>query len=168
MNRLDAENVKLNIASEEQVNRFFLVRWPAVLKVLTLALFACGAGLPGMEAYGGGRLLKQEEAFVTSVKRLSPTRVEFVLVVAQGYAVYAEDLEVSVQRADGQATTLTRGQLVTSAPAGQDEKALLRNRVGGVVAMDGENPPVSIQMRFRGCADVGVCYPPMKRVLDLN
>jgi thiol:disulfide interchange protein DsbD len=150
------------------VKRFFLMSWPAVRKLVTLALFACGAGLPVIEAYGGGRLLKQEEAFATSVKRLSPTRVEFVLVVAKGYAVYAEDLEVSVQRADGQTALLTRGQLITSEPAGQDEKALLRNKVGGVVAMDGENPPVSIQMRFRGCADVGVCYPPMKRVLDLN
>ncbi|KFN49198.1 protein-disulfide reductase DsbD family protein [Arenimonas composti] len=115
-------------------------------------------------------LLPIDEAFALSAQASERGRIEFRWKIADGYYLYRH--RTSVQPADGAFTPagelqLPPGHAYTDEFFGDVETyrgELLAVQAG--TAADGATA-VTFRVRYQGCADVGVCYPPHQQVLTV-
>jgi thiol:disulfide interchange protein DsbD len=114
-------------------------------------------------------LLDPSVAFRTAARLVKPGLIEVRYDTAPGYYLYRDRLEFRIQPA---AATLGKPQL----PPGkvkQDEffgkSVIYRNRtiVRIPVSSDSGENPLTLIADLQGCADIGVCYPPVRRTLPL-
>src|SRR5690606_3897789 len=109
-------------------------------------------------------LLPVEEAFRLSATAPERGRIEIHFEVADGYYLYRHRMGASADGFDGQAR-LPDGTPHVAEFFGEVET--YRQRVTGVLEGSAE-PALSslhLQVRYQGCADVGVCYPPDTRTV---
>ena len=112
-------------------------------------------------------LLPVDQAYQLSAKAVGTDRVEFSWKIAPGYYLYRHRTSVAVVGGGFAAGAL-------QIPAGdkhQDEffGAVETYRGQLVAVLPGTASATSAQfkVKFQGCADVGVCYPPTTRVLTV-
>jgi thiol:disulfide interchange protein DsbD len=114
-------------------------------------------------------LLDPAVAFRTAARLVKPGLIEVRYDTAPGYYLYRDRLEFRVQPATA---TLGKPQL----PPGkvkQDEffgrSVIYRNRtvVRIPVGTAPAGEPLTLIADLQGCADIGVCYPPVRRTLPL-
>ncbi|UNK58288.1 thioredoxin family protein [Pseudoxanthomonas daejeonensis] len=139
---------------------------PAPLRRLLLALPVLLAALPAL-AVDGNDLLPVDEAFVLTASAPSRDRIEVRWKVADGYYLYRHRTAVkagagfaagALQLPDGARHTdeffgpveTYRGELVATLPG---------NATGP--------GPVQLEVKYQGCADIGICYPPQTRRLQV-
>jgi thiol:disulfide interchange protein len=114
-------------------------------------------------------LLPIDQAFVVSAKVIARDKIEFTWKIAPGYYLYKH--RMSVSSVDGAFKTDT-----LQLPEGHHKKdqffgevQTYRNTVVGIqtgVAADNANS-ISFLVKYQGCADLGVCYPPHKKTITL-
>ena len=169
----------------------FAAHWPgrAVLSLLaTLAVMmsllpaatiAAGASTVGATAGEAARaaaapassddLLDPETAFKASAKLVGGKRIEIRYDTAPGYYLYRDRLSFTVEPA---AARLGKPKL----PAGKVKKdeffgrqVIYRNStlVTLPVQWNGAGP-LTLTADLQGCADIGVCYPPVRRTFTLS
>lgn len=114
-------------------------------------------------------LLDPSVAFRTAARLVQPGLIEVRYDTAPGYYLYRDRLEFRIQP---EAATLGEPQL----PPGkvkQDEffgkSVVYRNRtiVRIPVSNTSGGEPLTLIADLQGCADIGVCYPPVRRTLPL-
>ena len=114
-------------------------------------------------------LLDPSVAFRTAARLVNPGLIEVRYDTAPGYYLYRDRLEFRIQPA---AATLGKPEL----PPGkvkQDEffgkSVVYRNRtlVRIPVSNAPAGGPLTLIADLQGCADIGVCYPPVRRTLPL-
>ncbi len=115
-------------------------------------------------------LLPIDQAFALSAKAVSHEKIEFTWKIAPGYYLYRHRMGVMPVEGNFKANPL---QL----PEGEHKKdqffgdvQTYRNEVIAIqtgAAADGLTSVV-FQMKYQGCADVGVCYPPHKKNITVN
>lgn len=115
-------------------------------------------------------LLPVDQAYVLSAKVIARDKIEFTWKIAPGYYLYRH--RMSVTSSDGnfktEALQLPEGQHKKDQFFG--EVQTYRNEVIGIqtgTAADGINS-VSFLVKYQGCADLGVCYPPHKKTITLS
>lgn len=130
-----------------------------------LAIFA-QAGL----ALDSKDLLPPEQAFKLSASADSRDKVQLVWEIADGYHLYREKFKFQ-----SQTETIQLGQ--TEMPEGSIEHdpifgdvVVYRNLVKVGLPLLNKNNELQIKLlvKYQGCADIGVCYPPQKVVLDVD
>jgi len=136
----------------------------SLLMLLSALLFA-----PMSHAVDEKDLLPIDQAFALSAKAISRDKIEFTWKIAPGYYLYRH--RMSVASSDGAFKT---GAL--ELPEGHHKKdqffgdvQTYRNEVIGIqtgTADDNVNS-VSFLVKYQGCADVGVCYPPHKKTISV-
>ena len=107
--------------------------------------------------------LPPEQAFVFSVRALDTRNVEIVFTVAEGYYLYREAFAAA---ADGDGVKLAAMQV----PPGKikfdenfkKEVETYRGRVAIKLAVDKAPADFTLRVTSQGCADKGLCYPPME------
>ena len=114
-------------------------------------------------------LLPIDQAFALSAKAVSRDKIEFTWKIAPGYYLYRH--RMSVASSDGAFKTDA-----LELPEGHHKKdqffgdvQTYRNEVIGIqtgTADDNVNS-VSFLVKYQGCADVGVCYPPHKKTISV-
>jgi thiol:disulfide interchange protein len=114
--------------------------------------------------------LPVDKAFELSAKETAKHKIEFTWKIAPGYYLYRHRTQVS--SADG-AFKASPLQL----PEGEHKKdpffgdvQTYRNQItavqtGGVASDIGS---VTFEVKYQGCADLGVCYPPQKRTISVD
>ncbi|MEO5566586.1 MAG: protein-disulfide reductase DsbD [Luteimonas sp.] len=115
-------------------------------------------------------LLPVDQAFALQAKAPQRDRIELSWKIAPGYYLYRH--RISVQVVDGGfsagALQLPRGQRHHDEFFGEVET--FRNNVvavqPGVAAA--ATAQVTLKVKYQGCADLGVCYPPQSRTLTLT
>jgi thiol:disulfide interchange protein DsbD len=142
-----------------------LIPKPALAVLLAaLALLA-----PSAHAADLSDLLPVDEAYVLSAKAVSRERVEFHFQIAKGYYLYRH--RFGVQPADS-AFKFNPLQI----PAGEKHVdqffgpvETYRNEVTLVQtgASASNVDSVTFRVKYQGCADIGVCYPPQTRTLTV-
>ena len=114
-------------------------------------------------------LLPVDEAFALSASAVARDQIQLRWKIAPGYYLYRHRTSV---KAD---PVFKAGPL--QLPAGDahhddffGEVETYRQQLVGTVpgAPDTGATTVSVEVRFQGCADAGVCYPPQKRVLQVR
>ena len=107
--------------------------------------------------------LPPEQAFVFAVRALDTRNVEIVFTVAEGYYLYREAFAAA---ADGEGVKLGALQV----PPGKTkfdenfkkEVEIYRGRVAIKLAVDKAPADFTLRVTSQGCADKGLCYPPME------
>jgi thiol:disulfide interchange protein DsbD len=136
---------------------------------LAVLLAGLAALLPTARAADLSDLLPVDEAYVLSAKAVSRERIEFHFQIAPGYYLYRH--RFGVQPVDS-AFKFNPLQI----PAGEKhvdqffgpvetyrkEVTLVQT---GASASDVDS--VTFRVKYQGCADIGVCYPPQTRTLTV-
>ena len=122
------------------------------------------------------RLLSAEEAYQFTASVESPTRLRLYWAIAEGTFLYAQELSFTLEDADGVA--IGRFQLPepeikpdTIRPDGTTgDMAIYHQDIDLPVELIRSNTAatsITLFTRFQGCADRGVCYPPIKQRIQL-
>lgn len=163
-------------------------RAAALLAALLLAL---GALLASGAARAEDDFLDPELAFVESAAMADPLTLDMHWQIAPGYYMYQDRFEVRIEDARGGLLLFRRSDLTpvddeTRTPAWTDALRLPHGQVkydptfekdmevfhGGVTLraslQPGAEGPLQVTVTGQGCADEGLCYPPMTKTFALQ
>ncbi len=115
-------------------------------------------------------LVPVDQAFKVSVNAVSAEQIEVNWVIADGYYLYRNKTSIK---------TLTDGiELgVPDMPAGKakhddffGDVVIYRNQLKILVPVTNKKSlsSLKVQLKYQGCADIGVCYPPQKKVFTIE
>jgi thiol:disulfide interchange protein DsbD len=147
----------------------FLLR-AAVLAAATLSLAGLANAKPwwlrGVES-NEGDFLPPDEAFRVA-SQVDGTVLRVRWVIADGYYLYRRKMEVKAESPDllVAAPSFPQGMLKTDPYLGTQE--IFTQQVEGTVAykrLDFGAHPIQIKVTYQGCAEAGLCYPPITKVL---
>ena len=115
-------------------------------------------------------LLPVDEAFVLRAEATGPDRIELEWRIADGYYLYrhrmgAEPLDEGF-RADPGGLQLPAGKRHTDEFFGEVET--YRGSVRGVLPGTAAGRRTELKIRYQGCADLGICYPPQTRTVAVT
>lgn len=90
-------------------------------------------------------------------------------LIADGYYLYRQKIEITAESPDLMlsAPELPRGSVKTDPYLGTQE--IYRQQAEGVVRYsrsDAGAHPLQIKVTYQGCADAGLCYPPITKILS--
>lgn len=117
-------------------------------------------------------LLPAERAFQFSARLLSHSTIEATWRIAPGYYLYREKFEFGLQGAGH--PTITARDLPHGLPHEDPEFGtveIFRDDLVLTIPLTGSLKPdqvVEFKASFQGCADRGVCYPPMTQMVRLD
>ena len=135
-------------------------------RILGFAL-ALVAAAPGWAA-SADDLLEPEKAFRLSARALDPTAVEVRFQIADGYYMYRDKFGFAV--AGGGAMLgppeFPKGQIRKDEFFGTTET--YRKQVAIRIPVSGNAEKLALEVTSQGCADVGVCYPPMTQKAEVR
>lgn len=114
--------------------------------------------------------LEPEKAFVFSAQMASPDTLELHYRVAPGYYMYRERFGISISPPD--ATTLgeavyPKGE-VKYDPTFEKDMEVFHKDVVIRVPVGAGGQPFTLTLTGQGCADAGLCYPPMDSSVKLT
>ena len=125
-----------------------------------------------LTAGGEDELLDPELAFIHSVEVIDGDSIALRWDIATGYYLYRHKLAASIQDAEG----VRVARLTT--PAGEPKAdeffgavEVYHQAVEGTIELDRsttEPQSVTLVLEGQGCAEIGVCYPPMTREMPLE
>ena len=127
-----------------------------------------GAADSGAGAAGG--FLPVDEAFALRVSAAGAGAVAVTFDVAPGYYLYRERMGFDVASppdARAGAAVLPAGKLKTDAYFGEQEVYLRPVTVRVPVSGAPAGGAVDLTVRYQGCAEAGLCYPPQERVVPV-
>jgi len=125
----------------------------------------------------GDEILEPEQAFQFSAEVTSPEALGLYWRVAEGTYLYRDKVEISLEAEDG--TNLGSYSL----PSGKVKHDTIRpdGTIGDIEVFVGdielgvpllrqtpESTEASLTVKFQGCAEIGICYPPIKREIALT
>ena len=133
---------------------------------LLLAGLAAGFGVTGASAQP--ELLSPDQAFQMRAGGRSGQTLEFLFLAAPGYYLYAERFrfETDNKAVRVAAVLLPPGQTKWEEEFGKTI-TYFRGLVRVKVTLEGPAMPVRLTAHAQGCADVGVCYPPVSRSFEV-
>lgn len=144
---------------------------PSILRHC-LALLAVMLLLLGWQsaARAQAEFLEPEKAFVFSAQMASPDTLELHYRVAPGYYMYRERFGIAITPAD--ATTLgeavyPKGE-VKYDPTFEKDMEVFHKDVTIRVPVGAGGQPFTLTLTGQGCADAGLCYPPMDSTVKLT
>ncbi|WP_056306742.1 MULTISPECIES: protein-disulfide reductase DsbD [unclassified Lysobacter] len=132
------------------------------------ALLALGLSLSGpAPAIDESDLLPVDQAFVLSADAAAPDRIGLRWKIADGYYLYKHRISVKADPAfAAQALQLPKGDKHKDEFFGEVET--YRSALSATLPGRAGAGRVSLQVKYQGCADAGICYPPQTRNLVVN
>ncbi|MBB1472915.1 protein-disulfide reductase DsbD [Luteimonas sp. MC1782] len=140
--------------------------WRRTCLALALLVLPCAA----IAAVDVDDLLPVDEAFVLRAEATDAGRIELAWTIADGYYLYrhrmgAEPLDAGFD-VDARGLQLPAGRRHTDEFFGEVET--YRGRVAAVLTgQAGTAGSTRLKVRYQGCADLGVCYPPQTRTVTV-
>lgn len=135
----------------------FLARL-AALFLLLLSLFA----LRPAQAMTEADFLAPEVAFVYSAAMADPQTVRVRFEVAPSYYMYRERFRVALDgQGDGLGTVQFPKGLVKYDPTFEKDMEVYTQSFDFLVPVGAAKGPATLMVTSQGCADAGLCYPPM-------
>ncbi|MEJ1097317.1 MULTISPECIES: protein-disulfide reductase DsbD [unclassified Pseudoxanthomonas] len=112
-------------------------------------------------------LLPVDQAFELSAKAPTRDRIEIEWKIADGYYLYRHRTDVQATEGfTGEALQLPKGKAYRDEFFGDVET--YRDRLTGVLPGTAIADRVTLKVKYQGCADAGVCYPPQTRTLTVT
>lgn len=140
------------------------------LRLLLLNPFLLLLGLlawpSAQAAVSADDLLPVDQAFVLSARALDADRIEIRWKIADGYYLYRHRTSATATGLDGASLALPDGTPHEDEFFGPVET--YRNNLVGLLQGKASSGMATIQVKYQGCADAGICYPPQTRTLRVN
>ncbi len=139
-----------------------------VYKIIFLVFFSFFSST--LQALGNQELLPVDQAFAFTAKAVSADRIELNWQIADGYYLYRNKTAINSQN-----TEIVLGS--ADMPAGKSKHdeffgdvVIYRQQLKVTVPY---NNPAGLKtaeflIKYQGCADIGICYPPQKKTIRLN
>lgn len=137
-------------------------RWLAA--VVALCLAATLAAVPAMAA---DDFLPPEQAFRVTGRMLTAERAEVTLQITSGYYAYREPFRFTAQGAVLGAAEMPPGKVKFDENF-QKKVETYRDTLKIVLPVSAAPGPFTLTVVSQGCADAGLCYPPMTTELRLD
>jgi thiol:disulfide interchange protein DsbD len=133
------------------------------------ALALLGLFAPSAHAVGVEDLLPVDQAYVLSAKAVSRERVEFAWTIAPGYYLYRHRFAVAPVDAAFKANPLQLPDGAKHHDQFFGDVETYRDSVTAVLtgAAADATTAATFKVKYQGCADVGVCYPPQTRTITV-
>ncbi len=114
--------------------------------------------------------LSADEAFKLNYKVVSTDKIELTWNVAEGYYLYRDYIKVTSKTEGVQITPLVLPEGKNKHDDSFGDVIIYRNKVTVPVSFTWVKKisVVQVLVQFRGCADRGICYPPQKKILDID
>jgi len=120
------------------------------------------AAMPASAAIDPDDLLPVDDAFALRAEASSPERIEISWRIADGYYLYRH--RIAVQAGAGftaQPLQLPKGDAHEDEFFGKVET--YRQQITAVLPGQASARQVTLKIKYQGCADAGICYPPQTR-----
>ncbi len=140
---------------------------PRLLSACLLLSLLLAPGLHAglLDRSNHGEFLPGDEAFVLEAVALEHNLIEARWLIAPGYYLYRHRLAVEPVSPQGASTHW-------QAPAGEPvvdehfgEVQIYRQTLSLPVRTEGAGDEIELRFRYQGCAEAGLCYPPMQQTL---
>jgi thiol:disulfide interchange protein DsbD len=124
---------------------------------------------PAIFALHEPELLPVDEAFKITASAKSAEEVLISWQIADGYLLYQNKFKLQSQTPDVQLGKFDFPQGKTKHDEVFGEVIVYRNAVSVPVPLlnPDKQPSVKLEVKYQGCADIGVCYPPQNKVLEV-
>lgn len=128
-------------------------------------------GTVGTFVGANDRFLPVDEAFEPVLTALDGNTVEVAIRVAAGYYLYKDKISATVDSDKVQLgrLELPAGEMKTDQYFGEQE--VYHDDVFGRLPMARATPQamdLDLEVRYQGCADGGICYPPVSRLMTVS
>ncbi|NTU68980.1 MAG: protein-disulfide reductase DsbD [Chlorobiaceae bacterium] len=129
-----------------------------------LALMACASSLASASQF-----IDPEQAYKVTAELGRDSRITLLWRIADGCKLYRERISISIQGGDAELgqTVLPKGIGFVD-PAGGEKMEIYHGELKVVVPVMKANGPFRLGVRYQGCADDGLCYPPMDKVFVVD
>lgn len=111
--------------------------------------------------------LPPEQAFQVSARMATPDRVEVLVRIAPNYYLYREPLNFSAQGASVGSAEVPAGTVKYDENFGKNVETY-RGELRMGLPVSQLAGPFTLRIVTQGCADAGLCYPPMTTALKLD
>lgn len=144
--------------------------WRRLAQTLLVAALLAIALLQAVTARAEDQFLDPKVAFVFSAAMAAPDRVDVHFKIAPGYYMYRERFEFTLAPNGaklGQAV-YPRGTVKHDPTFGKDMEVYHQQVTVSIPLETGAVLPQTLSITGQGCADAGLCYPPMTTQLKLT
>ncbi len=137
-------------------------------KIVFLVFFSLASQL--VQALGTEDILAVDQAFALSAKAVSANTIEVSWEIANGYYLYRNKTSVTPESTD-----IALG--VPDMPVGHTKHdeffgdvVTYRNHLKIIIPVINQKSLSSFKVlvKYQGCADIGICYPPQKKILTID
>lgn len=128
---------------------------------LLLALIACAPAQAAQD------LLENEQAFRFSARLKDAGTIEVRYAIAPGYYMYRDHFRFAADGAKLGQPALPPGKKKFDETFKQTLETY-RDNVVILLPFKGSAGPLTLKVTSQGCADIGVCYPPIEQSATLN
>jgi thiol:disulfide interchange protein len=140
----------------------FLRRLYGALAILSLLVAGPAAAIDESD------LLPVDQAYVLSAEAIAPDRIEIRWKIAEGYYLYRHRTSVqpTTPGVRSAALQLPKGEPHEDEFFGKTET--YRSELVAILpSVAGGGDTVALKIKYQGCADLGICYPPQTRMLSV-
>jgi thiol:disulfide interchange protein DsbD len=154
-----------------QVVELILPAPPAGANTASGSLQALGDTF-GLGAAGDDQFLDADQAFRVSIAPERPDLLRVRWDIAEGYYLYRDKFRVQLAEGDGVALgapTLPPGETKHDEFFGDVQ--IFHHEAEMRVPLQRSSPDatdISVQLAYQGCAEAGICYPPIKKTLPVS
>jgi len=118
-------------------------------------------------AYANDELLPGDEAFRFKAQLVSD-EIHLNWDIAKGYYLYKEKIKIASEQSEELGVIkMPEAQVIDDEFFGKI--GTYRNATSAIIPiLDGKSQSVILNVSYQGCADIGVCYPPISKNVALN
>lgn len=122
-----------------------------------------------IQALGTKDLLPAEQAFALSAKAISAEQIEVSWQITEGYYLYRNKTSIISQTTEIQLGTPNMPVGKTKHDEFFGDVVTYRNQLKITIPITNKQglSTVNLLIKYQGCADIGICYPPQKKILTV-
>ncbi|MEQ1739699.1 MAG: protein-disulfide reductase DsbD [Methyloglobulus sp.] len=115
-------------------------------------------------------LLPPEQVFQASAKAVSPNQIEVTWTIAKGYSLYRKSMRFETKTPEIQLgdAVFPAGKIKHDELLGDIEHYREQLKINLPVKDSKGASATQLLVHYQGCADIGVCYPPQEKALDIK
>lgn len=112
--------------------------------------------------------LPPEQAFQAAAVAIDDHRVEARFTIAPGYYLYKDKFSFAVESGSAKLGAPQFPAAETKDDPNFGKVQVYHHDMAVTLPVEGSVKGLKLKLGFQGCADMGVCYPPLKQVVDVE